>query len=915
MARVVLPLAVRVPNPPAVFVGRDDASERLAERLRRGPLAIAHGPDGAGKLAVVLHVLHKRFKSRVAHTLMVRGRADEPIEQSVVRVLASVAGLPRVPTGDVAEVALDLAEAAGAWIVVDGAHDPAWAFAGLVARYARTSRWVLTGTPPPTADVLEHAVAIGPLTEDELGTLAATWHPELAIEERVLGATAARGSPWRLRQLLAERLARGGGVLTSDAPGATRVLATLATLEQPVTAALLLALTEAPPATLTALDERALLVHTPSGIELHAAARALLGEAARTTPALAAALAPQLAATHAPALIVEAVRLALGVDDVAQARAWLDIDGVRVLEAGLAGQLARALTRADTAPALAGWRLRVALDLGDGDRIRALAGAITDEDRLLWAEGLHRAGLFDDAIAAARTITGRDEVAAQVLIARALGMRGEMTAALAMITTARARATAPAERATITVHTARLAAIAGDARQARLELRSLPALDDVVTEPVARDLLYAIASCHHDLGELAEAESALAALERRIVGDPLAPFVRRRVRLIHAAIDLDRGQLTRGGTALDEIEHATSRTSVHRPFLALLRAQRALLRGEVGEVAAASAAVAGPGYLEAWSVALLARAALLDPTLPRRTAHGDGMWPQTAALHEARAELRAGEPVVPRELACADVPVETWLAAQALAWEHALLHDAAAGSRARALEVADEAARRGMHAWEIEALLGACDATIVLATPEDLGPLLARVATLARTLESPRFLAEHAALLEFTGAAAPGALERIAAGPPSPAARRARWLLGDRSAADALDRSVCQGLGVRRAIVLAGSALTWRPGWGVDTRTRSAWLPDGTTVGLADKPQLWRLLEVLSSAPAGLDKEAIVTQTWGVAYHPLRHDKRLHNAIHKLRKLLEDEPTSPTRIPTTVDGYRLGDAQPVRLRG
>ena len=120
MARVVLPLAMRVPNPPAVFVGRDDASERLAERLRRGPLAIAHGPDGAGKLAVVLHVLHKRFKSRVPHTLMVRGRPDEAIEQSVVCVLASVAGLPRVPAGDVAEVALDLAEAAGAWVVVDG---------------------------------------------------------------------------------------------------------------------------------------------------------------------------------------------------------------------------------------------------------------------------------------------------------------------------------------------------------------------------------------------------------------------------------------------------------------------------------------------------------------------------------------------------------------------------------------------------------------------------------------------------------------------------------------------------------------------------------------------------------------------------------------------------------------------------
>jgi DNA-binding response OmpR family regulator len=93
------------------------------------------------------------------------------------------------------------------------------------------------------------------------------------------------------------------------------------------------------------------------------------------------------------------------------------------------------------------------------------------------------------------------------------------------------------------------------------------------------------------------------------------------------------------------------------------------------------------------------------------------------------------------------------------------------------------------------------------------------------------------------------------------------------------------------------------------------WRADGSLIQLADKPQLWRLLDALVSAPQGISKEQLVVGVWDVEYHPLRHDKLLHNAIHKLRKLIEDDPAVPRRIPTTNAGYRLGDDAPLRIIG
>jgi hypothetical protein len=41
-------------------------------------------------------------------------------------------------------------------------------------------------------------------------------------------------------------------------------------------------------------------------------------------------------------------------------------------------------------------------------------------------------------------------------------------------------------------------------------------------------------------------------------------------------------------------------------------------------------------------------------------------------------------------------------------------------------------------------------------------------------------------------------------------------------------------------------------------------------------------------------------------YHPLRHDNRLHAAVRKLRRRIEDDPRAPARVVTTDQGYALG---------
>ncbi len=50
----------------------------------------------------------------------------------------------------------------------------------------------------------------------------------------------------------------------------------------------------------------------------------------------------------------------------------------------------------------------------------------------------------------------------------------------------------------------------------------------------------------------------------------------------------------------------------------------------------------------------------------------------------------------------------------------------------------------------------------------------------------------------------------------------------------------------------------------------------------------------------------IAEVVWKVRdYHPLRDAKRIHVAVRRLRKAIEDDAATPTRLVTTPGGYAL----------
>src|SRR5687768_166176 len=69
MAR--LPLRFRLPNAPAVFVGRQDAAALLGRAVERGPVTLITGPGGLGKTALALAFSHERRRALLAQTLFV----------------------------------------------------------------------------------------------------------------------------------------------------------------------------------------------------------------------------------------------------------------------------------------------------------------------------------------------------------------------------------------------------------------------------------------------------------------------------------------------------------------------------------------------------------------------------------------------------------------------------------------------------------------------------------------------------------------------------------------------------------------------------------------------------------------------------------------------------------------------------
>jgi len=217
---------------------------------------------------------------------------------------------------------------------------------------------------------------------------------------------------------------------------------------------------------------------------------------------------------------------------------------------------------------------------------------------------------------------------------------------------------------------------------------------------------------------------------------------------------------------------------------------------------------------------------------------------------------------------------------------------------------------------QAEATSGLIDALAVAGRIGEVVDEAQRLGELADALASVRFarVATFWKTASSDGGLDPAVLESLAAAAGAgPSARRARALLGGDPRLDEIDHMVLAEVMQRggwRTPERIGADVepgSWSPGWGLDERTRHVWLPDGRRIDLSTRPQLFGLLETIASHGGAAKKEQIVTAIWEEPdYHPLRHDNRLHASIRKLRRAIEDDHTTPTRILTTDTGYAFG---------
>ena len=156
-----LPLALRVPNGPAVFVGREESLAWLVAAVRRHPVVVVAGPGGIGKSALVRHAIqHGHVEAGTA--LHVQVRPDESQGQTrleILRVLAKATGnkvdlkaAQRDPEDCVAR-ALELAESGPFVLLVDDLHEEDASEADelltQLSAYASKSRWIFTSRRAP----------------------------------------------------------------------------------------------------------------------------------------------------------------------------------------------------------------------------------------------------------------------------------------------------------------------------------------------------------------------------------------------------------------------------------------------------------------------------------------------------------------------------------------------------------------------------------------------------------------------------------------------------------------------------------------------------------------------------------------------------------------------------------------------
>lgn len=944
MARSPVPLRFRLPNPPAVFVGRKTEGAELADAIRRAPVSVVWGLGGSGKTALVLQTLQKRFARKADRTLFVGLRPGTLLpEVEVARVLAE-ATKSRIEWTAVASaadaavaLAIDLAETGPWWLVIeDLQHAPderVTAMLAAFARYARRSRVIATSRHEPhLAELRAQVVALGAMDEDELAQLAQRTLRLGAADART-AARSAKGSPWRLLQ--------GASGASDDAlglpAGVLTFLAALAAVEVPIPREAIDAFAPPPGESIDSLTRRGLLERGGAGYRVHDVVRGLLPAAPREeADALRSAAGEALARLPDPTAAFESVRLLLAASKPGPAAEVLATRLDELLTAGFAPRLWEELAPLDDSRfAIA--RLRCAADLGWVDalaRVRLPDDASLPE-RLEWAGALRLRGDLEASAAAAAQVreaaerAGDRRVALEAALLRGrcrivMGAAADVFHELESVQPQTAD-----EKARRDVLLAQAMTYVGRTEESLRRMREMRGGLERLSMAVRAEVALHLARVLYDACAIEECSEVLDELLDLFGASAMARFYGRAALHLKMYIAQDLGQLHEARSLHRRLEPMTRGSAFLSGSARSVESTCRLAAGDLGgldemlvEFAAESERAGHRNYLD---MALLQRCRL--STLegrrfrhqPRPEETPDPVIRWLLRLHLIQNSLLHGEEVprdawpAPGELS---VHVEVRVLGRIVSAQAALLRGDPAGAVADARTALEWARESGYRLAEVEALLALLDALVVAGRDEDAAAIAGQAGALAESIPAPR-LAFEAAL---SRAVALGLPDVAVLEPDSPrfaapvAARRGRALLGEPNAddaLDALDRVVVAAVRARpdwrRIETLHAGEAGEESAWGLDETRQSVWLiPDGRTVAFAKRPLPFRVLVAIADEGGRATKEALVTRVWGEPeYHRLKHDNRLHLAILKARRAIEEDPAHPLRVIATEEGYAL----------
>ena len=868
-----IPLRHRAPNPSATFFGRDQELERLGELFERGPLAVLVGPGGIGKTELALRAVPTLFPERQQRALLFRIPPESSPDQvriDLARMMVEASGDESVDIaalrGDPEELvalAIDLAEAGGFFVMVDDLHhsdeDEMRELVAQIGAYARSARWLCTTRSLRPMPGLEgRMLELDMLDDATLYRLAASLSTS---EDDVAGAVAAaQGSPWLLKQFAAAgaegvSTSRAGVLATLEAPEFLRVLASMHEAITPSVLAQVIALPD--DSCLEAMERRGLLYRRSGRFVAHDLVRSFLFPPDARTPTRELELGGALADIDDPDAQLEALRLFRKHGDTPAMVAMLDASGDELFAYGRAPAIWKLLVDSHDEQ-LDLWRLRSAVELGNSTvlaRVREPAAA--NSDRLPWAATQYLLGQPSEAL---RTLEGARDVASRVLAARCELSLGKLDSAMERLATSQESAEASA----LLCHVQALSRTLTREHLAdwlRVHHRAAPeALLDIA----------------HALYQLADLEGADTLLDR-VLASPRGRrrlLVGRRALLLRARIRLAAGRLDETGQTLESVRPFARGMSILRPELVELDGQWRVAMGRV----------------DGLDVQLEHAAEIAQDTDLR--------------VHALLNHIRLRVEVLLRGDAVDATPNSwtRWLPPpMADAWQRILQPTE---SRADALDFHRSTIARchaaGLVLLACEAQLAFGDALLAAGQDEDIDACAEELSELAERTGSPRLMGRARFLRERHRIES---LEFFASGGgDAPVAqRRARELLDGTCDEPCMWRvagywskfdlqTLCAHEGVR---------------WGLHMDEQRVWTQRGQSYELARTALLWRILETLAQHDGYASKEMLIEQAWGEsAYHPLRHDSKLHVSIRKLRNAIDDE--DRTMLVTEEDGYRLG---------